>query len=76
MQYNFGTMKNSEVCTLIDEYVRGKSAERNRAIMKRRMIDGVSYERIAEEFAMSTVQIKRIVYRLVPMLKPPDLVMI
>ena len=32
--------------------------------MKRRMIDGICYEPLAEEFEMSVRQIKDIVYRL------------
>lgn len=72
MQDIFGTMSNSEVRTLIDERVRGHCAERNRAILKRRLIDGIPFERLAEEFDMSTVQVKRVVYRIVMMLKPPN----
>lgn len=34
--------------------------ERNRAIMRRRLIDGIGYERLAEEFDLSVTQIKRI----------------
>lgn len=37
--------------------------EKHRAIMHRRLIDGVTYEKLAEEFDMSVSQIKRIVYR-------------
>lgn len=59
----FGNMTNSELCALIDERIRGKFAERNRAILKRRLIDGILYEPLAEEFNLSTVQIKRIVYK-------------
>lgn len=43
---------------LIDEWV---FSERDRAIMKRRLLDGITYERIAEEFSMSDSQIKRII---------------
>lgn len=60
---DFGNLKNSEICELIDEYIRGRNAERNRKILKRRLIDGLCYERLAEEFDMSTAQIKRIVYK-------------
>ena len=51
---------NSQMCGLIDEHIH---SERNRNILKRRLIDGVCYEPLAEEFDMSTVQIKRIVKR-------------
>lgn len=46
------------MAALIDEYV---NSERNRAILKRRFIDGMTFARIAEEFGMSEVQISRIV---------------
>ena len=51
---------NSQIERLIDEYIH---SERNRKILKRRMIDGVTFEKIAEEFDMSDRQIKNIVYK-------------
>lgn len=51
---------NSQAEWLIDEYVH---SERDRAIMKRRLIDGICYEPLAEEFDLSVSQIKRIIYR-------------
>lgn len=53
----------SEVEYLISERVVGKHAERDREIMRRRLIDGVCYEPLAEEFDLSVTQIKRIVYK-------------
>lgn len=47
----------------IDEWIIGKNAERDRKILRRRLIDGVPYEPLAEEFDMSVTQIKRIVYK-------------
>lgn len=47
----------------IDEWIIGRNAERNRAILKRRLIDGICYEPLAEEFDMSVRQIKNIVYK-------------
>ena len=35
--------------------------ERNRKILKRRLLDGITYEALAEEFDMSVRQIKNIV---------------
>lgn len=52
---------NSNIERLIDEYIH---SERDRAIMKRRLIDGICYEPLAEEFDLSVSQIKRIVYKL------------
>lgn len=52
---------NSRIREIIEEYIH---SERDRAIMVRRLIDGVCFEPLAEEFEMSDRQIKRIVYRL------------
>lgn len=51
---------NSERIRLIDEYVH---SGRDRAILKRRLIDGVCFEPLAEEFDLSVRQVKNIVYR-------------
>ncbi len=54
------SLTNSDIEYLIDEHIHNS---RNRAIMKRRLIDGICYEPLAEEFDLSVRQIKRIVYR-------------
>lgn len=51
---------NSEIAALIDEHIH---SERDRAILKRRLIDGICFEALAEEFDLSVVQTKTIVYR-------------
>lgn len=51
---------NSQVCEVINEYIH---SERDRAILKRRLVDGVLFEPLAEEFDMSVRQIKNIVYK-------------
>ena len=51
---------NSQIRELIDEIIH---SERDRKIMKRRLIDGICFEPLAEEFDMSVRQIKNIVYR-------------
>lgn len=50
----------SELATAIDEWILN---ERHRAILKRRLLDGICYEQLAEEFDMSVSQIKRIIYK-------------
>ena len=50
----------TEIEHIIDEWI---FSERDRAIMKRRWLDGICYEPLAEEFEMSVAQIKRIVYK-------------
>ena len=52
---------NSQICALIDEYIH---SERDRAILKRRLVDGICFEPLAEEFDMSDRQIRRIVYKM------------
>lgn len=53
-------LDNSEIERRIDERIRH---ERNRRILKRRLIDGICYEPLAEEFELSVIQVKRIVYK-------------
>lgn len=52
---------NSSVARIIDEYIH---SERDRAIIKRRLIDGVSIERLAEEFDRSPRAMQRRVAKL------------
>ena len=51
---------NSEIAHAIDEYVH---LERDRAILKRRYIDGILLDPLAEEFDLSVRQIKNIIYK-------------
>ena len=44
--------------SLIDKYIFN---ERDRLIMKRKLLDGITHERVAEEFDMSTRRIKVII---------------
>lgn len=53
----------SELDKLIDEWILGRNAERDRKILKRRLFDGITYERLAEEFDLSVRQVKNIVYK-------------
>ena len=52
---------NSRIREIIAEYVH---SERDRRILERRLIDGITFERLAEEFDMSDRQVRRIVYKL------------
>ena len=54
------TLPRSMLEFLIDEWIL---SERDRAILKRRLLDGICYEPLAEEFGLSVRQIKTIVYR-------------
>ena len=51
---------NSQIREIISEYVHD---QKHREILCRRLIDGITLERLAEEFDMSVSQIKRIVRR-------------
>ena len=53
-------LSRSELECLINEWIFSK---RDRAILRRRFIDGICYEPLAEEFELSVRQIKNIVYR-------------
>ncbi len=50
----------SEVSHLIDEWCFN---EKHRAILKRRWIDGIGQEELAEEFDLSVRQIQYIIYK-------------
>jgi hypothetical protein len=52
---------NSAVARIIDEYIH---SERDRAIIKRRLIDGISIERLAEEFDRSPRAMQRKIAKL------------
>lgn len=54
------TYTNSEISLLIDEIIHN---ERDRKVLKRRYIDGICFEPLAEEFELSVTQVKRIVYK-------------
>lgn len=53
-------LSRSEWENLIDQWI---FKERDRAILKRRLLDGICYEPLAEEFDLSVQQTKMIVYK-------------
>ena len=53
-----------EIEMVIDKYiVLHLNAERNRKILKRRLIDGKTHEQLAEEFDLSVQAIQKILYK-------------
>lgn len=56
-------LSRTELENLIDEWIIGRNAERDRKILKRRLLDGITYDRLAEEFDLSVRQLKNIIYR-------------
>lgn len=57
---SFDNLSKSEIEGLIAEWVMN---ERNRKILHRRLIDGVRFDKLAEEFDLSVTQTKNIVYK-------------
>lgn len=53
-------LSRSQVEYLIEEWI---FSERDRKILKRRLLDGICYEPLAEEFGLSVRQVKNIVYK-------------
>lgn len=51
---------NSQIREIIAEYIH---SERDRKILERRLIDGITFERLAEEFDLSVRNTKTIVYK-------------
>lgn len=51
---------NSEMAELIDEHIHDR---KHREILKDRLINGFTYDALAEMYEMSPTQIKRIVYK-------------
>ena len=51
---------NSQARDIIAEHIH---SERDRKIMERRLIDGLTFERLAEEFELSVSQVKRIIWK-------------
>lgn len=47
----FEHIPSSQLSAIIDEWIKN---ERNRKLLKRRFVDGITYEKIAEEFDIST----------------------
>ena len=51
---------NTEVAAAIDLWIH---SERDRRLLKRRLIDGICFEPLAEEFELSVRQVKNLIYR-------------
>lgn len=57
---NFPEISCSQMAHLIEEWVPN---QRDRRIMYRRMIDGILFDDLAEEFDLSVRRVKTIVYK-------------
>lgn len=52
---------NSQIREIIEEWIHNK---RDRELLYDRLVDGLTFERLAEKHDMSDKQVKRIVYKL------------
>ena len=59
-EFKDGEFYNSVIEKIIDEVIH---SERDRAILKRRLIDGILQEPLAEEFDLSVTRIQQILYQ-------------
>lgn len=57
----FTEISNDVISATIDNWIKGS---RNREIMKDRLIDAMTYERIAEKHELSARYVKTLIYRL------------
>lgn len=74
MKYDYSILTNRQWNKLIDDWI---FSERDRAIMKRRIINDKSYDEMAEMFELSKIQLVRIInnhmdklYRLIMVVEP------
>ena len=51
---------NSQIREVITERIHN---ERDRRLLERRLCDGITYEKLAEEFDLSTQRVKAIIYK-------------
>lgn len=56
---NYG-LSRSQWEALVDEWI---FSERDRKLLKRRLLDGIRFEKLADEFDMSVRQVKAVVYK-------------
>ena len=57
---DWDNITNSQIDHLINEYIH---SERDRKVLHLRLVDGLTYEKLAENMDMSVRQTKNIVYR-------------
>ncbi len=60
MKRTMPELSRTQYENIIDEWIH---SERDRQMVRRRILDGISFEALAEEFELSVPQTKRIVYK-------------
>ncbi len=59
-QSNISDLSRTQIVYLINEWIHN---ELDRALLERRLLDGITFEALAEEFDISTTQVKRRIYK-------------
>lgn len=59
----FEDLSRSQIEHLIDEWIIGAHAERDRSILKHRLLDGLTFEQLAEKHDLSVRHTKTVVYK-------------
>lgn len=57
--YKFNKTREQYI-ELIDSYI---FSQRDRDVLKRRLLDGITYEKLGEEFELSVTQVKNIIIK-------------
>lgn len=62
-KYQIRNICREDVEKAIYQWVIGQNAERDRAIVSRKLFDGITFEQLAEEFQLSVRRTKSVVYK-------------
>lgn len=62
MIHTLKELPRAEVEYLIDQWVMGRNAERDREILRQKLVVGVTFDRLAELFDLSRPRVEQIVY--------------
>jgi DNA-directed RNA polymerase specialized sigma24 family protein len=60
VKHNLDDISRSEIVKAIDEWILN---ERDREMLKRRLVDGITYEALSYEFDLSVRHTKTIIYK-------------
>lgn len=63
MRHEIPDLTYSEIEKAINERIIGRNAQRDRAVLKGRLLDGLTFEALAEKHDLSVRQVYNIVYK-------------
>ena len=63
MRHEIPDLTYSEIEKAINERIIGRNAQRDREVLKGRLLDGLTFEALAERHDLSVRQVYNIVYR-------------